>query len=210
MPKVIDLREKGVEINVPIAKLVEDFSLYPRIGLNNTTVATYREAHRAGAKFPRILIDHKWRIIDGWHRKTVFELEGAKTIPAIQVRVRNDVHFFELAAEANAKHGTPYSGYDRNRMIARAEELGITKERISEILSVTVEKIEDVEKGWASVSADQRPMPLKASVRHLAGRKLTAKQFNAHEHIGGMQQTFYVNQVLLFLEGNLLDYQNEA
>jgi hypothetical protein len=25
-----------------------------------------------------------------------------------------------------------------------------------------------------------------------------------------MQQTFYINQVLLLLEGNLLDYKNEA
>jgi ParB-like chromosome segregation protein Spo0J len=210
MPKVINLRDRWTEVDAPLAKLVEDFTLYPRAGIAQPVIGQYHEALKAGVTFPPIQVDHKWRVIDGWHRLAAHRLFGSVTIPALQKRVRDDREFFELAVAANAAHGNRYSGYDRARVIARAEELGIDKERISNLLSVTVESIAEVEKGFASDSKDERPMPLKASVRHLAGRRLTQRQAEAHEHIGGMQQTFYINQVLLLLEGNLLDYKNEA
>jgi hypothetical protein len=210
MARVFDLRSKPVEKDIPIDKLIEDFDLYPRTAVNSMLVNQYREAYRAGAKFPRIKVDQKYRIIDGFHRTNAFRLEGVLTIPAIVYRIKSDVEFFEASVSANSGHGERFSSYDRAKVIARAEELGIEKKRIASMLAITVDTIESVEKGFANNGETGQPMPLKSSVRHLAGRTLTVRQNNAHVHIGGMQQSFYINQVLLLLEGNLLDYKNEA
>lgn len=48
------------------------------------------------------------------------------------------------------------TSYDRQRAIARAEELGITKDRIANLLMVRLETIEHVEKGFGS-TADSDP-----------------------------------------------------
>jgi DNA-binding XRE family transcriptional regulator len=139
-----------------------------------------------------------------------YRAAGHTTIRAIYRKVRNDAEFYELAIAANSHHGNMLTSYDRQRAIARAEELGITKDRIANLLMVRLETIEHVEKGFGSTADSGAPMPLKFSVRHLKGKQLSARQQKAHETVGGMNQSFYINQVILLLEGNLLDHQSAA
>src|SRR5580765_5022566 len=214
--KVFDLAGgKGFERDVAVTKLVFDYTLYPRTRVNEYVVNQYRESHRAGAQFPPIVVDQKLRVNDGFHRATALMREGVAVIRAIYRKFKNDQEIFQAAVEANNAHGNQLSSWDRSRVIATAQDLGIEKEVIESMLAVTIDKIETVEKGFGFTSGansepGERPAPLKHSVRHLAGRKLTERQQNAHSHVGGMNQTFYINQVCLFLEGNLLDYKNEA
>lgn len=51
-------------------------------------------------------------------------------------------------------------------------------------------------------------MPLKNTVRHLAGKVLTTKQVDGNVKAGGMNQLFYVNQIVNLLENDLLDFSN--
>jgi hypothetical protein len=207
MPKTIDLREKGFEREVALEKLVEDFSLYPRTQVNTTVVAQYRDAMLAGSVFPPIMVDQKWRVIDGFHRLHAYRLNGLAKVTVLQKRVANDAEFFELSVLANSTHGNQLSGYDRRRVITMAEQLGIEKERVASLLMVTIDKVDQVERGFG-LNDNGSHMALKASVKHLSGRALTVRQQKAHEHVGGMQMTYYVNQVIMFIEGNLMDTKN--
>jgi hypothetical protein len=213
MGKTVNLR--GFEKEILVSKIVEEPTLYPRTWVNNIIVYTYLEAMKTGNQFPPLIVDQKNRLIDGLKRLSAYRKLGVEKVNCIVKHVRDDAQFFELAVAANKAHGEPYSAYDRARVVAKAEELGIDKDRIASMLSIRLDSVEEIEKRFASANDIDNghgfgPVPLKASVRHLAGRRLTNRQRNAHEHIGGMQQTFYVNQVLLLLEGNLLDYKNPA
>lgn len=200
---------------IPLEKIIQDFNLYPRSSVNPFVVSNYLEALRAGATFPPVEVDQKFRLIDGFHRYEAHKRSHAKSIAATVIPVRNDAEFFGRAIATNARHGNQFSGYDRARMIAKAADLGIQKDHIVSLLSITIESIDSIERGFGHARGEddselETLIPLKNSVRHLAGRTLSRRQLNAHQHIGGQQQTFYVNQVLLFLEGNLLDHKNPA
>lgn len=48
-------------------------------------------------------------------------------------------------------------------------------------------------------------VPLKKTIQHMAGKTLTTGQQKANEKLSGMNQSFYVNQVILLIENGLID-----
>src|SRR5919107_3592495 len=91
---------------LPIDELVEDYRLYPRSEVDGATVEQFREALRAGAKFPPLRVCSKsLRIIDGFHRKTAYEREHATHVLCSLEDVVDDIDLFRRAAAANAQHG---------------------------------------------------------------------------------------------------------
>jgi hypothetical protein len=54
-----------------------------------------------------------------------------------------------------------------------------------------------------------RRIVLKRSMEHLSTHTVSEEQASAMERAGGLDQTFYVSQVINLIEGDLLDRDNE-
>jgi hypothetical protein len=54
-----------------------------------------------------------------------------------------------------------------------------------------------------------RPIVLKRTTAHLAGEELTEEQFAYNRQAGGMQPTFYINQIVSMLEADAVDWEDE-
>lgn len=48
-------------------------------------------------------------------------------------------------------------------------------------------------------------IPLKKTIAHMAGRTLTKRQAEINENLSGMKAIFHVNQLLMLIEGEMLD-----
>src|SRR5919107_3857241 len=98
-------QQKAKLEKVPVEKLVEDYHLYPRSEVDLATVEEFREALRAGAKFPPLRVcSRSLRIIDGFHRKIAYERERATHALCSLEDVEDDRDLFRRAAQANASH----------------------------------------------------------------------------------------------------------
>jgi len=141
-------KEKRPDLQtLPITDLVEDYHLYPRSEVDGSTVEQFREALRAGAKFPPLRVCSKsLRIIDGFHRKTAYEREGATHALCSLEDVVDDIDLFRRAAAANASHGRRYSVDDYATAVRLAKRLGLTREQISSDLLLPLERVEKLER----------------------------------------------------------------
>jgi hypothetical protein len=147
---------------IPINELVEDYRLYPRSEVDGATVEQFREALRAGAKFPPIRVCSKTlRIIDGFHRKTAYRREKATHVLCALEEVQDDIDLFRRAAAANASHGRRYSVDDYATAVRLAKRLGLTREQISSDLLLPLDRVEKLERISAGRGA---PAPLERNV----------------------------------------------
>lgn len=147
---------------LPIGELVEDYHLYPRAEVDGATVEQFREALRAGAKFPPLRVCAKTlRVIDGFHRKVAYEREHATHALCSLEDVADDVDLFRRAAAANAGHGRRYSVDDYATAVRLAKRLGLTREQISADLFLPLDRIEKLERISAARGA---PAPLERNV----------------------------------------------
>jgi hypothetical protein len=161
------MNQKGELKKIAIEELVEDYHLYPRSEVDGATVEEFREALRAGAKFPPIRVCSKsMRIIDGFHRKTAYERERATHVLCSLEDVNDDVDLFRRAAAANASHGRRYSVEDYATAVRLAKRLGLTREQISADLFLPLERIEKLER----ISAGRGHEPLKRNLPSAGGK----------------------------------------
>jgi hypothetical protein len=122
---------------------------------------------------------------------------------------------FRDAMRYNATHGRSMSPWDRAHCVIVAERLEISVDQIAADLSITVEKVGEIRAGRVGELHVYRPkkeggagvlqIPLKRTISHMAGQELTKQQIDAQEKLGGMQQGFYVTQLILLIENGLLD-----
>lgn len=193
--------------------LVRDFDLYPREMVDSTHVRHIMDAIEAGVKVPPLIVDRKSkRIIDGFHRHSA-HLRIDKTKP-VDVEYRDydsDSAMFAEAMALNANHGRKLSTNDRVRCVLRARELGIDDELTAVSLNTTVTTVERYvqELTVKVVGQTTGRKVLKMPVRHLVGSKITAKQAEAIDRLGGNKQVFFVNQLIRLIEADLLDRGDE-
>ena len=199
---------------IKIAELVLDFSLYPRTQIDSSHVRYMIIANKGGAKFPPIVIDkHSKRVIDGFHRVTMYKrIDKDAMVDVIEKAYASEKEMFADSVRWNSNHGRNLSPYDRTHCILRAEEIGLTVEEIASSLSMTVEAIGEMraEKvGKLRVAGKSTEIPLKRTISHMSGKSLTTRQYEANDRLGGMNQMFYVNQLVELLEADLIDWDNE-
>lgn len=168
---------------LPIDEVVEDYRLYPRAEVDGATVEQFREALRTGAKFPPIRVCSKsFRVIDGFHRKTAYEREGATHVFCALEEVADDIDLFRRAAAANASHGRRYSVDDYATAVRLAKRLGLTREQISSDLFLPLDRIEKLERISAGRGA---PAPLERNIPKAGGKpsKLVEKSMDTISQI---------------------------
>lgn len=196
---------------VKLETLVRDFNFYPRTQVDSTHVKSIMLAMRAGSEMPPIKADRKSkRIIDGFHRFEAHRKLGLESIDVEWVTCKDEEHLYALAVEANNAHGRPYSPFDKAHIRTRAEELGFTMERVSQILRIPIESL-NVQKETAFAKDENgNTVTIKRTIDWKAGQTLTPRQVAANQKLGGMRAAFYANQLSELFEAELINWSDEG
>ena len=190
-------------------KRVKD--LYPREKIDSMHVTTILEARRAGVKMPPCVIDKKSRrFIDGFHRARAEQrLDGPDAeIEVIEKSYRNEGEMFLDAVRYNASHGRMLNSFDRAHCILLADNLKVDPGVLAGAMSVTVDKIGELRVSKIAKS-NGLSVAIKRTIGHMAGKKLSKRQKDVNTKLGGMNQLFYVNQLCMLIESDLIDTENE-
>ncbi len=195
---------------VKAAELVLDFDLYPRPQVDGYHVNQIAEAIKLGVEMPPVVYDKKSkRVSDGFHRvrATIKVLGPEADIQAVAKTYKNDAALFEDAMRYNARHGHALTQFDKTRCLIIGERLGLKLTAIADALTVSTEKLGELRARKIATGASNGTA-LKTTIQHKAGETLTKPQEEANKKLGGMRQLFYVNQLILLLENDLLDREN--
>jgi hypothetical protein len=137
----------------------------------------------------------------------------AHQIEVIERKYPNDAALFADAMRLNANHGRTLSSHDRVHCALLGEKLALSLDTTASCLGMTVDKLSAlrVDRTATLTIAGKRGvlMPLKQTIRHMAGQTLTPEQAKANERLSGMNQLFYVNQLTMLLKADLIDLENE-
>ena len=169
---------------LPIAKLVEDMSIYPRHEIDMQHVGGIVQALEAGGQLPPIVADKKsLRIVDGWHRCRAYKrFLGSEGVIDVELRAfRDDKAIMLEAVNLNATHGRKLDRIDQVRIAVMLREFGIQTSRIALALHVTERQVEKLHIRIATASVESHGtitgttnVALKRPVQHLAGTRLSA------------------------------------
>jgi hypothetical protein len=193
-----------------VSELVFDFDFYPRAQIDSQHVAYLEDVMKAGHALPPIVIDKaSKRVVDGFHRcRAALKMYGKDAeIEVIEKAYRNDRELFLDAVRYNSGHGRTLAMYDRAHCAILAARLEIDDAALAGALQVTTDRLAEL-RADRSATSGGKLVPIKRTIAHMAGKKLTPRQAEANKKFSGMEQTFYVNQVILLLENDLVNTEN--
>jgi len=195
-------------VRIKVAELIIDYNLYPRQKIDPYHVSEMVESLKAGAIFPPVVADSESkRVVDGFHRCAALQ-RLYKEKAEVDVRLKkylSEAQMYEEAMRLNSTHGRNLTSYDKAHCILKGRELGLSDDRIADALHITTDRISTlIEERW---TADKNV--LKATMSHMAGKKLTPEQRDFIPKAGGMDQLFYINQVLALVETDSVDWGRE-
>lgn len=199
-----------------VSELVLDFAVYPRVSVDTQHIGYMKESLEAGVTMPPVVICAKsLRVVDGFHRvRSYMGLYGAEhMVEVIEKKYRNDAELLADAMRFNAFHGRTLNRFDRVHCVLLAEKYKLTLDQTAAALGMTVETLGELRTVRVaevmSPAKKLEPVPLKRTIQHMAGKTLTPEQMEANRHLSGMNQLFYVNQVISLIENDLLDLKHK-
>lgn len=198
-----------------IGELIFDFDLYPRADIDTHNIAYMSQAEDAGVKFPPVVVDKKSkRIVDGFHRVKMYrqKYEDNHKIEVVENIYGSEKEILLDAIRLNASHGKMLSRHDRMRCILQSERMGLKIGNVASALSMTVEKINQLKAervGELKVGGVITSVPLKRTIKHMSGKRLSKKQNEVNKKISGMDQKFYVNQLVMLIESGLINQSDD-
>lgn len=196
-----------------LSELVLDFDLYPRATVDSYHANDMQKAVEAGVKLPPIIICRKSkRIADGFHRHRVYSrLFGADHEVEVEERdYANDADLFLDAIRFNVSHGLRMDTHDKTHCILKAKDLRIATTALASVLHMDPKRIGELKIARTATADSLRgAIPIKRTIQHMAGRQLSEPQVQANKVLSGMNQSFYVNQVITLIESDLLDVADE-
>jgi len=196
-----------------VGNLKQDETIYPRVKLNWFHVAEMVEALESGKKLPPLVADKATKkVIDGWHRiealKKYWKLGNDTQVEVDLREYVNEAEMFTDSIRLNASHGQGFSPSDRLSTIVKAEKLELTIDTVASLLNITLDKATSMKQERLG-TFNLKPIILKSTMGHLAGHDLTEEQSQFTHKAGGMNQTFYINQVIGLVVSDSLDWNNE-
>jgi hypothetical protein len=198
-------------MKMDLSKIVLDKTLYPRSAVSEFNVARLLAALETGAKLPPLLVEAKTnRLVDGWHRYEAYLRKEISKVDVEQKVYANEADLFADAVRANIGHGDPLDQHTIRSAVIRLTEYGYTRERISEVVRLPMDKLERIERGFASDADTGKPVALKGGLSHLAGTALTPQQREINRHYSGGKASFYVRQLADLLEHNMWPDNSQA
>lgn len=199
--------------NVKISTLFVNEALQPRRSLSRVNLRRLVEALRCGRILPAVIADRETKtVVDGFHRiKATEQFAGPDGVIAVEWRrYETEADMFLDAARLNADHGEPLTPIDHAFCLNRAEELKISPQRIIDALNLSKATVEEIRHGRFAVGPDGECVILKRSIGHLAGATLTPAQYRGNERVGGFPVREYVEQLIAFIEGGLLEEDGDS
>ncbi len=196
---------------IKASELVEDFDLYPRGDVDGTHVLSLVQAIESGVELPPIIACKKTkRIVDGFHRRRAWLRFGGDgvEVPVILKSYTSDAKLYLEAMTSNASHGRRLTAVDYSRATTKARALGLDDATIAKCLHLTVDRVTELVID-RTAKCGRVAVALKRTIRHMAGHSLTKEQSAANDKLSGMNQAFYVNQIITLIESGLLDKENE-
>lgn len=200
---------------VKVAQLVFDYDLYPRSQVDSSHVTQMVAAVEAGVELPPIIADRKTECVtDGWHRcRRATRMDGPDATVAVVFKdYKSRAEMLLDAIRLNAQNARPFSPYDRARAILLASDLKIDEKVLASALAITTERIGQLRVSKSAIVQSGKvalTVPIKRTIRHMAGKRLNGRQREANEKLGGMGQRFYVNQLVELIEAELIDMEDE-
>jgi hypothetical protein len=190
----------------PLARLVEDLSIYPRHDIDSSNVRRLVLAIQAGKKLPPIIVEEgKLRIIDGFHRYRawlhVLGPEGEVEVGL--VHYNSPAEALADAIARNSSHGLPLTPLDQARCLMLAEEAGLSFAEACAALGLP-EPRGLVLKERRATTKEGLPEPLKFSVRHLQRIELTPTQVEALKSAPGVPYRLNARQLASGAAADLL------
>lgn len=113
--------------------------LYPRDGLDNETVNSYRLNIDS---LPPIVVTKDLVLIDGYHRLVAYKIEGRKEVEVEVVDLESDRDVFIEAVKRNALHGKALTMHEKRRLTRQLftkideTDIRLTLEEIASLLGV--------------------------------------------------------------------------
>jgi len=215
-------------MKILLSKLVTDYALYPREGLDSYLISRITDTIQAGYELPPIVVEKETNVIvDGHHRCTSWEKVygvNSKIEVVFKVYVSKQERFLD-AVKRNATHGRPLTMQDKTRCMCVAKDMNIKTDQVAEALSLTTEKAEGLvmertaqykaKIAIAPISSRKniprrRTVTLKNTMKHFAGKTLTKRQMEYNEEAGGLNQLFYITQVIKMIKSDSIDKENES
>lgn len=191
--------------------------LYPRHDLSPANVTALRAKREAGitldpviaGRLPGMADSDPSIIVDGAHRRAVHEAMGDTWIMAEVNRYESEADLFADAARLNGQHGTNLTSYDRLKVLGVCERLGISEPQSADMLFMSVQQVQALKPRYAAMDDPEGGkavrVPLKASVRHLNGRRISPTQASAIQGSApGVSYLLITRQLLSALEHDLL------
>lgn len=197
---------------IPASELVIDFDIYPRYTVDGTHISYIEDAIRAGVELPPIIVCAKTkRIVDGVHRVRGYQraLDRNADIPCLLKKYESEAEMILDSARLNASHGRKLSNFDRIRLVGIAHQHGVKLETLAEVLNMPGKKLRSLTE-TRSAKDGPRALPLKRTISHMVGKRLSKRQREANQRLGGMRAVFYVNQIVELLEADLIDKSDES
>lgn len=199
-----------------LSELVLDYSVYPRREIDRYHANAILEALKGGAELPPLVICAKTlRIADGFHRHSAYK-RFSDDNPEFEVQVvekdyKNDAELFLDSMRYNACHGRTLTRFDKTHCVLVAKKLHVSDKDIARILHVPTKEIKQILQVRSALKpgTTQELTAIKTTIKHKAGQRLTPEQEQCNDKLGGMNQAFYVNQVIMLLENDLVDWDDE-
>jgi len=181
--------------------------------VDDTHVKHIAEALLAGVEMPNVIAQAEtFRIVDGIHRE-----RATRRAFGDDAKIRVELYTYESEAELlldavrlNACHGRNMTTSDRAHAILLAGRLKAPVEDLARALNITVERMEEIKTTLTIKVEDTRQrIPLKMPIRFMTGRELTKKQAAVVPRLGGNSALFWVHQLCMLIESDMIDTSNE-
>lgn len=201
-----------------LSDLIVDYTIYPRNEVDRHHVSVIQLAIEGGAEVPPLVIEASTkRIVDGVHRyrayKRIYGDDNPEAaVTCIEKEYKNDAALFLDAMRYNASHGRSLTRFDRTHCVIMAKQLRVSEKDIAKVLHVPPSEIKRIVADRSAMfdnEGKQTLTPIKGTIKHKAGATLTDEQVTCNKKLGGMDQTFYVNQIILLIENDLLNHDDE-
>jgi ParB-like chromosome segregation protein Spo0J len=187
--------------------------LYPRTKVDWLTAYDYSQKMRAGEVFPPITVAHynnEYILVDGWHRIEALKILGEKYIRATVIKVKDEREIFVQAVKLNITHGRPLSPYEKALIIKRLGEMNFTKEEISQIVKIPLDKIEKF------VVERVRKVTVGTETKEVVLKKIISKvelpedfDTELQESLSVRTQVKLLDELIVLLENNLIEIEND-
>lgn len=201
------------KLKLKVSQLVEDFDLYPRASVDATHVQHIALALEAGCELPPVVICAKsYRIVDGFHRSRAIRRVLGKNaeIEVIAKDYKNESQLFLEAMMLNANHGRNMTPFDRTHAIQKAVKFEIDPQLIAAALNMKIDRISFFkQERCAKLENSRTYVPLKMPIRHMRGQTITKEQSEIIPKLGGNQQMFFINQLIMLIENDMFDWSKE-